>query len=176
MVENSDLVSFQTPAFGADNPSSTPGTIPLTSTLETPARTISVRKSQPLVKRIKRLRTDEYTTSMLEIERKKLDLLVQKNEKKRSNDPEDEDWPFFKSILPHVKKIRPERILAFRGRIQELVQEFAYPTSYFQIQPLHSIRSPTPSSSSVSTIQRLPPENDSPFTKGTFNFLENQYQ
>nr|KAH0807391.1 hypothetical protein GEV33_015401 [Tenebrio molitor] len=68
---------------------------------------------------------------VLDIEKKKLDLLTQKVRKREANDQEDENLLFFKSLLPHIKKIQPERILAFRGRIQELVQEFAYSTNSF---------------------------------------------
>ncbi|KAH0807388.1 hypothetical protein GEV33_015402 [Tenebrio molitor] len=79
------------------------------------------------------LEKHDYTASMLvlDIEKKKLDLLTQKVRKREANDQEDENLLFFKSLLPHIKKIQPERILAFRGRIQELVQEFAYSTNSF---------------------------------------------
>lgn len=43
---------------------------------------------------------------------------------------EDEDVEslfFFKSLLPHVRKIPENKILSFRNRIQEVVEEFAYP-------------------------------------------------
>jgi hypothetical protein len=54
---------------------------------------------------------------VLDIEKKNLDLLTQKVRKREANDQEDENLLFFKSLLPHIKKIQPERILAFRGRI-----------------------------------------------------------
>lgn len=80
--------------------------------------------------RIKRRRTDDYTSSMLEIERKKLELLSQKRGNKVEKEPDDEHSLYFKTLLPHVRKISPEHILPFRASIQEVVQQFAYPMSY----------------------------------------------
>lgn len=116
----------------------------------------------PKMQKMKRMRRDDYTASMIEIEKKKLDILERKNENKALN--EDEDLLFFKSILPHVKKICPNRKLAFRGKIQEVVQEFAYPMNH--LQPLQSMRSTTPYSSSSST---LPTEIDT-FVSGGFTY------
>lgn len=45
---------------------------------------------------------------------------------------EDEHLHFFKSIIPHVRKIPEPKLLTFRGRMQSIVEEFAYgpnPTS-----------------------------------------------
>lgn len=82
------------------------------------------------VDRMKRVRTDDYTSSMLEIERKKLEILLQKRKAKEEKEPEDEHLLFFKTLLPHVRKIRPEQIFPFRTKIQDVVQQFAYPMSY----------------------------------------------
>ena len=48
---------------------------------------------------------------------------------KRKDDGNDEDLMFLKSLLPHVKNIPMENKFIFRCRMQELVQEFAYPSS-----------------------------------------------
>lgn len=39
-----------------------------------------------------------------------------------------EDLNFFKSLLPHVKNINPAQKLLMRGKILEIVSQFAYPT------------------------------------------------
>lgn len=39
---------------------------------------------------------------------------------------DDENLFFFKSLLPHVRKIPNNKILLFRNRIQQVVEEFAY--------------------------------------------------
>lgn len=41
-------------------------------------------------------------------------------------DEDDENLFFFKSLLPHVRKISENKVLSFRNRIQEVVEEFAY--------------------------------------------------
>lgn len=48
---------------------------------------------------------------------------------KKSFTPEtdhDENLFFFKSLLPHVRKIQENKVLSFRNHIQEVVEEFAY--------------------------------------------------
>ncbi|XP_055856108.1 uncharacterized protein LOC129919279 [Episyrphus balteatus] len=40
---------------------------------------------------------------------------------------ENDDMLFFRSILPHVEKIPDNMKLRFRSRVQEIVEEFAYP-------------------------------------------------
>lgn len=98
---------------------------------ETGEETSKAKRSKlHTVERVKRVRRDDYTTSMLEIERKKLEILSQKKIAKEDKEPEDEHLLFFKTLLPHVRKIRPEHILPFRAKIQDIVQQFAYPISY----------------------------------------------
>jgi hypothetical protein len=82
-------------------------------------------------------------------------LSTQKVQKREANDQEDENLQFFKSLLLHIKKVQSERILAFRGRIQGLVQEFAYSTNSFSFQTLHS-----PHSSTAPAIQTVPMDSD----------------
>lgn len=64
------------------------------------------------VERVKRVRrvdyTVDYTASMLEIEKKKLQILSQRKSAKEDKEPEDEHSLFFKTLLPHVRKIRPD--------------------------------------------------------------------
>lgn len=81
----------------------------------------------------KRIKKNSLTDSLLDIERQKLEILAQ-NAKRRyatqTND-DDEDLLFLKSLLPHIKKIPDNRKLSFRGRIQEIVEQFAYPSPSF---------------------------------------------
>lgn len=44
----------------------------------------------------------------------------------RLSEDDDEHLHFFRSVLPHVRKIPGSKVLSFRGRIQSLVEEFAY--------------------------------------------------
>lgn len=75
----------------------------------------------------KRMKQDDYNQSFLEIEKQKMQYLLEKSGRKQDKD-DDEDLMFFKSLLPHVKKISPTQKLAFRGQIQVIVQQYAYPT------------------------------------------------
>ncbi|CAG9828129.1 unnamed protein product [Diabrotica balteata] len=153
--------------------------IPQNTSSNTPptATTSQTRKFQPMSKRIvKRQRTNDYTASMLEIDRKKLEILARKTDNKNIEESEDEDLHFFKSILPHVKKIMPERILEFCGRIQQLVQEFAYPSNLLRIQPLLPVQSPFAPRSHASTTHSIPSEQDSQFYISRYGFIENSDQ
>lgn len=96
-------------------------------------------QNQPNVKkhtvnRIKRKRSNDYQSTMLEIEKKKLEILSSKRTDKK-DDGDEENLLFFKTLLPHVKKIRPEQIFPFRSKIQDVVQAFAYPASYYIQSP-----------------------------------------
>lgn len=90
------------------------------------------RFNKHTVNRIKRKRSEDYQSSILEIERKKLEILSQKKSGKGETEAEDEHLMFLKTLLPHVKKIRPEQIFPFRSRIQD-VHQFAYPVSYCRV-------------------------------------------
>lgn len=81
------------------------------------------------VNRIKRKRFDEYLSTMLNIEKKKLEILSNKKSRD-SNGNGDEHLMFFKALLPHVRKIQTEKIIPFRNSIQDVVQRFAYPLRY----------------------------------------------
>lgn len=62
---------------------------------------------------------------LIEIERRKLKLL-EKREKTTGEDGYDEDEAFFRSLLPHVRKIKSEDKLNFRMKVQSVVQHFVY--------------------------------------------------
>uniref|UniRef100_A0A2H1VK14 SFRICE_021589 n=1 Tax=Spodoptera frugiperda TaxID=7108 RepID=A0A2H1VK14_SPOFR len=65
--------------------------------------------------------------SEMDVEHRILSYLQDK-ERSRQNrtDAQKEHVLFFKSLLPHVDKIPRHRLLAFRNRIQSVVEEFAY--------------------------------------------------
>lgn len=67
--------------------------------------------------------------TLLDIEREMLQFLQEKNKKNLENDKADEHVLFFKSLLPHVRKIPHHRLLSFRSRVQELAEQYAYETS-----------------------------------------------
>lgn len=75
----------------------------------------------------KKLKSDDYNQNLLDIERQKLQYLMDKSARNQ-NRQEDEDWMFFKSLLTHVRKIPDPKKMAFRNRIQEAVEQFAYPS------------------------------------------------
>nr|XP_029720875.1 uncharacterized protein LOC115262618 [Aedes albopictus] len=62
---------------------------------------------------------------LLAIEAKKLKLLEKKVNKAAAVD--DEDEAFFKSLLPHVRKLKSEQKLLFRMEVQKVVHKFVYP-------------------------------------------------
>lgn len=95
----------------------------------------------------KRARPDEFNKSILELEQRKVDLLAQKISNR--NCEEDENLLFFKSLLPHVRKICPGKMLSFRNKIQEVVQEYAYNQPISAIQSSSSF---TPSPISIITF------------------------
>jgi len=66
----------------------------------------------------------------------------------KNRQPENEDLLFFRSRLPHVNNIPANMKLCFRNRIQQVVDEFAYPpaSSTFQHCPFSLSSSPSASS------------------------------
>ena len=88
---------------------------------------------QPTIKepgRMKRKRDtiDDYQRSVLQIEERKLDCLINKS-KERKSDDEDVNLLFLKFLLPHINMIPQQHMLRFRMRLETLVEEFAYPQS-----------------------------------------------
>ncbi|XP_076034496.1 uncharacterized protein LOC143021098 [Oratosquilla oratoria] len=73
----------------------------------------------------RRSKADDYNQSIFDIERQKIQYLLEKLSRKQDKD-DDEDMMFFKSLLPHVKRVPDVQKLTFRSRLQGLVQQFAY--------------------------------------------------
>lgn len=71
---------------------------------------------------------DDYQRSILQIEERKLDYLMNKS-KERKSEEEDGNLLFLKSLLPHINLIPQQHILRFRRRLETLVEEFAFPQS-----------------------------------------------
>lgn len=70
---------------------------------------------------------------LIAIEARKLKLLESKVRK--ANVGDDEDDAFFKSLLPHVRKLKPEEKMNFRMAVQQLVQEHVYNKNQFLNNP-----------------------------------------
>lgn len=124
-----------------------------THTGETPARGVEdldkhkvTSSSRPKQEARKRPRTQDYNQSVLDIGRQGMQYLTEKSNLKQSRE-DDDDLLFFKSLLPHVKKIPDADKLTFRIRSLELVQHFA-----FQVPTT----SPLPQSSSNSVSFHAP--------------------
>ncbi|CAG9822198.1 unnamed protein product [Phaedon cochleariae] len=124
--------------------------------LTSPASTSTVT---PVTKR-RRTLNDTFNASVLEIEKRKLEYLEAKS--KRNKDQEDEHLLFFKSLLPHVRKIPQSRILSFRCRVQELVNQSAYNETAICTQPSTSSSPFSCSNSSGYGVpnQNIPPSDD----------------
>jgi len=109
-------------------------------------------QERPLIKDNPRKRKlDEvnarYNEIIITIEKQKAKFL---EEAMKNRQPENEELLFFRSLLPHVDNIPANMKLRFRNRIQEIVDEFAYPpaSSSFQHCPF-SLSSSSPSASST---------------------------
>ncbi|XP_069675761.1 uncharacterized protein [Periplaneta americana] len=71
--------------------------------------------------------TDPFNEPVSSIERQKRFYLEEKlSNNRREVDEDDENLHFFKSLLPHVRKIPNCKLLSFRNCVQELVQQYAY--------------------------------------------------
>jgi hypothetical protein len=70
--------------------------------------------------------TAAYNEAITAIETQKANFL-EKSMKSRQH--ENEDLLFFRSLLPHVNRIPANKKLRFRNRIQQVVDEFAYPSA-----------------------------------------------
>ncbi|XP_062541835.1 uncharacterized protein LOC134209825 [Armigeres subalbatus] len=82
---------------------------------------------------------------LLAIEAKKLKLLEQKVQKAVGGD--DEDEAFFKSLLPHVRKLPPEQKLLFRMDVQKAVHKYVYTNNELLNNPNRTVDLFTASSS-----------------------------
>ena len=96
----------------------------------------------------------KYNETIIAIEKQKAKFL---EEAMKNRQPENEDLLFFRSLLPHVSKIPANMKLRFRNRIQQVVDEFAYPPASSTFQHCQfSLLSSSPSTSS--TFNSLPSE------------------
>ena len=84
--------------------------------------------------------------------RKKAKFLEEAMENRQ---PENEDLLFFRSLEPHVNNIPANMKLCFRNRIQEVVDEFAYPPCSSTFQPCSFSLSSSSSPSASSTFNSL---------------------
>jgi len=96
-----------------------------------------------------------YIETIIAIEKQKANFL---EDAMKNRQPENEDLLFFRRLLPHVNNIPANMKLRFRNRIQQVVDEFAYPpaSSTFQHCPFSLSSSSSPSASS--TFNSLSPE------------------
>jgi len=90
----------------------------------------------------------KYNETIIAIEKQKAKFL---EETIKNRQPGNEGLLFFRSLLPHVNNIPANMKLRFRNRIQQVVDEFAYPpaSSTFQHCPFSLSSSSSPSSSST---------------------------
>lgn len=111
--------------------------------IEEPRFTIPCRK--------RKSRNEAIGNALVEIEKQKLDYLKSRKLEQviEPTTSIDEDKNFFFSLLPHVKKIKPESKLLFRSQVQDLVQNFAYSD--------RNVFRPVPNRPSTSTNSRSTP-------------------
>ncbi|XP_049764459.1 uncharacterized protein LOC126092775 [Schistocerca cancellata] len=93
---------------------------------------LSSTQLSPREKKGKNRQLKHYNKSVLETEKQKLKYSLAKSHKKSHTDDLDDDGDdcdelFLKSLMIHIKKIPDCKKLLFRNRINEVVQEFAYP-------------------------------------------------
>lgn len=91
-----------------------------------------------------------YNEKILQLEQQKINTIQSAFQR----EPDNDDIMFFKSLLPFVSKIPTEQKLSFRTRIQQVVEEFAFPRSPLEqhTRPSTIIVSNSLSSPSESTI------------------------
>jgi len=88
----------------------------------------------------------KYNETIIAIEKQKAKFL---EEAMKNLQPENEDLLFFRSLLSHVSNIPANMKLRFRSRIQQVVDEFAYPPASSTFQPRPFSLSSSPSASST---------------------------
>lgn len=74
----------------------------------------------------KKNKKTHWTDQIVEIEQNKLEIF--KERANAENEENDEDWHFFKSMMPHMKAIAPKEKLSCFIKIQQIIEQFAYPT------------------------------------------------
>jgi len=97
----------------------------------------------------------KYNETIIAIEKQKAKFL---EEATKNRQPENEDLLFFRSLLPHASNIPANMKLRFRNRIQQVVEEFAYPPASSACQPCPFLLSSSSSSSASSTFNSLSSE------------------
>jgi hypothetical protein len=94
----------------------------------------------------------KYNKTIIETEKQKAKFL---EEAIKNRKPEHEDLLFSRSLLPHVKNIPAHMKIRFRNRIQQVVDEFAYPPASLTFQPYpFSLSLSLPSASSTNRLPR----------------------
>lgn len=95
---------------------------------------------------------EQFYQTLIELEKQKVVYLNNKQSKK-TQEGEDTDLMFFKTLLPHVKLIPTHKKLRFQSRIQAVVDEFAYPEQRQLDEEIYSTRKePTHAYQTYSTI------------------------
>lgn len=79
-----------------------------------------------LPNRKRKSQSDAIGNALISLEKQKLQYLKSKSSRTSESTLFDEDRQFFDSLMPHVKRIKPENKLLFRNEIQQLVQRYAY--------------------------------------------------
>lgn len=67
--------------------------------------------------------TDNIGSALLDVERKKLQYI----EDKRLQSADDDDMNFFRSLLPHIKKLTPYEKMSYRMEILKVTKDFMKP-------------------------------------------------
>jgi len=89
----------------------------------------------------------KYNETIIAIEKQKAKFL---EEAIKNHQPQHEDLLFFRSAMPHVNNVPANMKLRFRNRIQQVVDEFAYPPASLTFQHCpFSLSLSSPSASSV---------------------------
>lgn len=63
---------------------------------------------------------------LIEIERRKLEIMENRSKIRHSSDTPDEDMAFFTSLLPHVRKLSPKKKLRYRMAVQQITMDHVY--------------------------------------------------
>ncbi|RZF41082.1 hypothetical protein LSTR_LSTR002714 [Laodelphax striatellus] len=82
----------------------------------------SVKSERPHSVIHQRKHKEIIADKLLDVEKEKLDY--SKNKKQKIQDDDDEDLNFFKSLLPHIKKLQPLAKLQYRMKVMEVTHDF----------------------------------------------------
>lgn len=104
------------------------GVSTLHSTTPSTSRPSSTSENRDTSTKKKRSSRDNVGLELLDIEKRKMQYLQEKL-KKKTDEEEDEDLAFFKSLLPHVKKLSAYDKMSYRMQILRTTQEFLKPTN-----------------------------------------------